>query len=53
MTPVQAIDALIVETDRWRREHRAAHRWIEALACQIRLKVLREVREIVDPKEKT
>jgi hypothetical protein len=38
-----AIVAMIEETESWRAAHRAARRHIEAAACAIRLKALRDV----------
>jgi hypothetical protein len=36
------IDAMIEETEGWRAAHKAARRHIEAAACAIRLKALRD-----------
>ena len=37
-----AILRMIEETDRWRLQHKAAHHHIEAAACAIRIRALRD-----------
>lgn len=39
---MDAIEKLIAETEVWRRDHKRAKRHIEAAACSIRLKALRD-----------
>lgn len=34
------IRALIAEAERWLREHRAARRYVDAAACEIRIQAL-------------
>lgn len=39
---------LISETEKWRKEHKAFGRHIEAAACAIRLKALRDAVEALE-----
>lgn len=43
------IAGLIAETERWRIEHKAAGRTIDAVACAIRLAALRQALKAVQP----
>ena len=42
------IAAMIAETERWRLEHKAAGRVIDAAACAIRLAALRQALKAVE-----
>lgn len=45
------IKSLIADARRWQKEHAAAGRRIEAAACAIRTKALREALEIVEEED--
>ena len=47
-----AIHALIAETIAWRDEHKRAGRGIEAAACAIRLKALRDALAAISQEDK-
>lgn len=47
MTPEQVIDKLITEAQRWRREHMMLRRYVETLACDIRIRALRDARDAI------
>lgn len=48
---IDQIKALIAEAERWQKEHSTAGRRIEAAACAIRTKALREALEIVEEED--
>lgn len=47
MTPAQSIALLIAETERWLADHKRAGRGIEAAACAIRIKALKDAAQVV------
>lgn len=51
MTDDCAIYRLILETEKWLKDHKINYRHIEAAACQIRLKALKDALEAVKEKK--